>query len=273
VLKLPQQHNMEIQSLLKDIGLTDNETNVYLKSFTYGAQPASIIAKRSNLNRATTYSVLKTLSKKGLITQSSKPEGTYYSAKEPEAIINYLDERKNNLENKKELLLSHIEDLKSVKKIDVSKPKVTFYEGFSGIKQIHSDILLTVSEDTILEFIPENMIAGELDEFIMQDFSKQRIERKIFAKIIAPASSTGYKIHKEDKNTLRETRLVPQESCDFDSEITIYKDKVALISYKQEEIFGIIIESPSISKTLRKIFFLSWDLGQSFLPAQEELFG
>ena len=93
---------MQIESLLRSIGLTENEIEIYLTCLKIGSQVASIISLRSNINRGTTYSVLKTLIKKGLITQSKKAQGTYFQALDPESIIKYIDKKKENLDKKKD---------------------------------------------------------------------------------------------------------------------------------------------------------------------------
>ena len=42
-------------------------------------------------------------------------------------------------------------------------------------------------------------------------------------------------------------------------EINIYGNKVAFISYRQEELLGVLIESAEIAKTMRSVFGLVWD--------------
>ncbi len=116
------------------------------------------------------------------------------------------------------------------------------------------------------------MVEGEMENYVFHDFVKRRTENKIHAKVIAPESETSHKIKDQDKKFLRETKIVPRDSYNFESEITIYKQKIALISYKKEEMIGLIVESPSMSNTMKQIFHLTWNLGQEFIPAQAGLF-
>jgi sugar-specific transcriptional regulator TrmB len=262
---------MNTKFILKQIGLTTNETEIYLVALEYGWQPASIIAKRARINRATTYSVLKTLIQKGLVEQVKKAQGIYFHAKDPESLLEYLEKKKENIEKNKEILKYHIESIKSKKIKSNTNPQVTFYEELEGIKQIHEDILKTSKNKTIYSIIPQNMEEDFLN-FLFFDFIKRRIENNIFIEVIAQESKIGEKIQYNDKNSLRTTKIISNGNCIFESEITIYGEKIALISYKKEEMIGIIVESPSISKTMKEIFKLTWNSDSSFLPSQKELF-
>jgi len=63
---------MKIDQVLLALGLIDREPDVYLALLrTPGAQPASVIATRANLNRTTVYKILIKLVKKGLVTKPS----------------------------------------------------------------------------------------------------------------------------------------------------------------------------------------------------------
>lgn len=259
---------MEINKLLQEIDLTANEANIYLIALKYGTQPASILAKRAKINRATTYSSIKTLLEKGLLKQNKKMQATYFSAISPEALINFVEEKKENLDKKINLLKENIAEFKSLQGTAVSKPEVTFYENISGLKQIHQDILKTAENDAIYSFIPDNLTFDE----ITIDFVKNRLKNNIESKVIIPESETGRLLQANDIESRRETKIVPKDKYNFQSEITVYKEKIALISYKPEEMIGLIVESPAISQTMKQIFELCFLENEIFLPTQKNLF-
>ena len=212
---------MNINRLLKEIELTENEANIYLIALKYGAQPASIISKRAKINRATTYSSIKTLLEKGLLIQNKKIQATYFSAISPEALISFVEDKKDKLDHKIKLLKENISELKAIQGNFISKPEVSFYENIAGIKQIHQDILKTAENSTIFSFIPANIRFHE----ITLDFVKERIKNNISAKVIMPESKTGFLIQEKDKDSKRETRIVPKDKFNFKSEITISRKK------------------------------------------------
>ncbi len=57
---------------LEEIGLNEKEAKVYIATLELGEGSASEIAKKSEVNRATTYFILEKLIKMGLVSTSNK---------------------------------------------------------------------------------------------------------------------------------------------------------------------------------------------------------
>ncbi len=53
--------------ILSNIGFHEKESKIYLALLETSAQPASIVAKQSGINRTTTYLILEDLLKKGVV--------------------------------------------------------------------------------------------------------------------------------------------------------------------------------------------------------------
>jgi sugar-specific transcriptional regulator TrmB len=83
--------------LLRNIGLSEKEAIIYCVNFQIGANPASVIAKKSELNRCTTYVILESLINKGLVTQVDKNKIQYFAAKEPKYLLTYINEKRRYL--------------------------------------------------------------------------------------------------------------------------------------------------------------------------------
>ena len=85
------------------------------------------------------------------------------------------------------------------------------------------------------------------------------MERGIHLRGIAPDDAAGRKVHGEDKEKLREIRLVPARDFDFGNEINIYDRKTAICSFgSQRDLFGVIIESKEVAETQKQIFEMAW---------------
>lgn len=52
--------------------------------------------------------------------------------------------------------------------------------------------------------------------------------------------------------------LVNKDEFFFENDISIYENKVAILSTNREELIGIIIESSTFAKSMRSIFNLAW---------------
>jgi sugar-specific transcriptional regulator TrmB len=75
------------EELLKRLGLNENEIKVYLTCLRLGNVAVSVIAKKNNINRTTVYAIVENLTKKGYLASFIRSGINYYSAIEPELLI------------------------------------------------------------------------------------------------------------------------------------------------------------------------------------------
>jgi len=134
---------MKIDQVLTSLGLQDKEPEIYLILLrTPGAQPASIIATRANLNRTTVYKTLVKLVKKGLATKTQRHGITCFFAEDPENRLKLLiDEREKQLGEMNQAMIEALPLLTMNEDESDSLPKIRYYEGIEGIKQIYEAVL------------------------------------------------------------------------------------------------------------------------------------
>ena len=135
---------MDIRQALIRLGLSDNESNIYLELLkTPGVQPASIIASRVNMNRTTTYKILINLSKIGLISKTQKHGIIRFFADDPENKLKKLIEKEERVISEvNSTILDSLPLLTSQKdNYNSNIPKIRFYEGVDGVKQIYEEVL------------------------------------------------------------------------------------------------------------------------------------
>lgn len=243
-----------LQTFLQEQGLSPNEAKLYIAAYKLGSSPISVLAKHSDLNRTTAYGNVKNLVKRGLLTKHSRAHIEYFAATTPKVFEKYLEERKHRiLEQQQEIkkILSLFENIKSPY---IIKPKVQFYEGIEGVKQIHE--LMIQEKKTIYSFLPIDLVPKKLLKYVKNDFMKAKRTQKIFSHIIAPSGEETISLKKRDNKENRETYLISPEKFPFESEITIFGDYVAMIGFESPDIIGVLIQSPSIARTMRLIFEL-----------------
>lgn len=241
-----------IEKQLKIIGLSDNEIVMYVALLELGKGTVSQISRKAFLNRTTGYDVLDRLVSKNLISISGKEPKQEYVAESPDnvgkLIAKELERRQNELNEAKKI----IPELKSIHNI-VNRPKVLFYEGKEGLKQVYEDTL-TSTEPIRAYASVENMHAGLPGYF--PEYYKRRAKKGIAIRAVVPNSETGRERKSFDKAEMRETALVPTDMCDFIPEINIYDNKVMIASWREK--LGIIIESAEIADAMKKIYELAW---------------
>lgn len=242
------------------LGLTESEGKIYMSLLELGGGYVSAVARRAKLPRVNCYHTLENLTKKGLVGYITKDDVRYYSAEPPQKIANILEE-------KAQYAKKILPELLSITNALALKPKIKYFEGMEGIKNILDDTLTAKKE--LLGY--SNLKAfGELLGDHIQKYAEQKMKKKLKTRIICPSSEEAFLYTKRNypKNfpqELIEVLFVNPKEFWFEHEITIYDDKVAVISLHSEELIGMIFESPVYARSQRAIFNLAWLGASSFI--------
>jgi len=234
---------------LGKIGLDENEAKVYLAALELGEASVQQLARKSGVIRTTIYGIIPQLKERGLLSSSSRKVKTVYVAESPIKL-------KNDLKEKEYFLEKLLPELLSVANNIDKKPKIKFFEGFGGLKDVYIDTL-EYPDQELLAWISEKYIESFDEEFLYDYYVPERVKRKIWVRALAPDDPRISRFKEEDEKSLRRTRLIPTEKFPFNVEINLYgKNKIGIISL--EEKIGLIIESEKIYSTLKSIFEINW---------------
>lgn len=242
-------------TILKKLGLDDKEIKVYLKLLEYGAISVRGLAELTELNRGTTYDILKRLQEIGLVSYYYQEKKQKFIAEEPEKLLELLRTKEMEIKEVKNSILSIIPTLKSIQDKESKKPVSKFYENRAGIRTILDDLLLSMSklkEDDREYYIYSSTESSSDINKAYPDFTKVRIKKGIRVKCISLAP--GGKVHGLDERRWLNTN---ETSATF---MIIYADKTASISRDSEGApIGILIENKMIYQTQKTIFLKLWN--------------
>lgn len=242
---------MDIKTILEQMGLNGKKADVYLAALELGSSSVIEIAKKAGIKRTTCYDILLDLKNEGLISETSKGKKRLFVGEDPEKI-------QRNLKNKERLFSEILPQLQSIHNVRGSKPKIRFYEGREGLKEVYADTLKYKNQE-ILGFASYDVINLLGNEWA-NDYLKGRIKNGIYARGIIPGTELMMKdFVSKDQEQKRMTKVIDPKKYPFTIEINIYgHNKVALMSSKEE--IGLIIEGQEIHNTMKLIFQLVWDL-------------
>ncbi len=240
----------DIIHILQAVGLDAKQSQLYVTGLQLGTAPASDYAKSSGLNRITSYNLLEELVHRGYFTVVKKMRAKWYAPVAPEFVA--LEARKNA-----EALERVLPELRSLQGAKYRKPRVRFFEGWDGVRHVYQDTLTAKGE--LLNFANSAVVRKFWPKYD-EEYVEERVRRGIHLRGIAPDDAAGRRVHGEDRDRLREIRLVPASDFDFKNEIKIYDHKVAIISFAEDEssMFGVIMESKEVAETQRQIFEMAW---------------
>jgi len=241
-----------MEDALIAVGLSKNETKIYLALLELGKGTVSEITRKANLNRTTGYDVLDGLVNRGLASVSGKEPKQEYIAESPDKIEALLKREISATEEHLKEIKNILPELKSLHNV-AGRPKVRFYEGKQGLIDVYEDTL--TSHETILAYATVDDMHRALPNYF-PEYYKRRAEKGVAIRAIIPATEIGKERASKDKEEMRETALIPPDKYYFSPEINIYDDKVMIASWREK--LGIIIESAEIADAMKKIHELAW---------------
>jgi len=241
-----------LKTSLLSLGFAEKEANVYLMLLELGKGTVSEIASRAEINRTTGYDILNRLVSYGLVSVSGKEPKQEFVAESPDKVIDFLENKKNETEKQIVGAKNLLPQLKSIHNVG-GRPKIRFYEGKEGLKQVYEDTL--TSHEAIRAYATvDDMHTGLPDYF--PKYYQRRARKGIHIRAIIPKTPTGIDRSKLDRAEARESALIPPDKYYFSPEINIYDNKIMIASWREK--LGIIIESPEIADAMKKIYELSW---------------
>jgi sugar-specific transcriptional regulator TrmB len=240
--------NKNIINLLNKIGLTQDQADVYLAALELGQASMQDLARKSGVKRTSIYNFIQSLIEKQLITTSRKRKRLVYSAVHPNQLLEIEKSRLAELDRT-------LPELLAIYNKSATKPKVTFYEGVAGIKEVLLDMLK--EKQSVSAFSDYKQMAATLGDYYFDVFPPERARRGIVSRNIVPDTEKARQLAKTDAKYNRETRFL--KVPDLKTEINIYSNKVALNSYNSNPPFSVIIEDQNIAETLRTVWSQLWN--------------
>lgn len=237
-------------------GFGEKEAKVYLTTLELSSSIASTIARRAEINRSTTYSILEDLKRKWIVTEVTRDEIKYYSAISPDILF-------KKREEKYEKIKSGLPELLAITNKFGNRPRTQFFEGLEWLKKVFEEVLSAGESMTepYLSFVWADKMDPKVEKYIYEEFVPRRLKIKTKTKAIMSKDNSEYvKYHKKSHNTI----IVDKPLFNLWNEIVVFGgNKVAVLMYATEEMSGLIIESQTLHDGLSSLFNLVRDVYKS----------
>lgn len=255
---------MSLDKELEKIGLSEKEARVYLSALELGQSSVQNIARKAEVNRATTYSVLESLIKKGLCSTTEQNKKVYYTASSPSSLLSLFEMKKKELETQEDHFKRMMPELNSLHNKQESKPTVRFFEGKQGLLNSVSEFYFSQADEDepVRMLYNKDLIESIIDEKDRGKFRKIRMGRKIKSKVI----------YNYEKGVLESTsdgqrRKVSENEFLLNCDVEILGNTV-LFAPLTERLSSVLIKNKEIADTLKKLFELAW-LGAEIKKKEE----
>ncbi len=239
-----------IHTILEKVGLSPNETKVYIAGLTLGSSLANAIAKKAGLKRSLCYHLLNSLLEKGLANKSGKSYSHHYTMEPPERLKDFIKRKQLELKRTESQIDEISAELESMYAPKLRPASVRFYEDAEGLKSAALESLQ--SKEKIIRGLISPEIFAIFDEKYIRFWADERATKDIQTKMI-------WTEHEKPSylKDLAELRLAPLD-LDFTNTIIIHDDKVTVFS-GGKEFFAFIVENKNYAKTMKNFFDFVWE--------------
>lgn len=247
--------NSLIKTLI-DCGLSRKEAVVYVSLLELEIARVNEIARKTKINRSSTYVVLDSLKEKGLVATSNDGSGIQeFIASPPDLLLQSAKESATRQQSIKNNLEEVVPELKALHKDTKHRPKVRVYEGVNGVKELYYHLLSSNYDELRTYSNPENIFK------IMPNFNEhnsERMKKKIKMFAINPHLKSNVDMLEHfPKKSPDQVLLIPRENFKLSSDLGIYGNMVSFVSPLEE--FGVLIENKEFAEIMKNIFDLSWE--------------
>lgn len=241
---------------LNALDLSPAERKAYETLLISGAMSPPTLAKISSLTRVNAYAALRGLAIKGLVKEKLVTKKKVYSPEPPTKLEDLARQKADQAKTSLDSIQAVIPTLMNQFALISDRPGVSHYQGLDGVKQIYEDSLRPphYEESYVLRSVYDSK---EIEPYIYE-FIHRRAKLGIKNKTLTPYFEPA----KKEAELLRERRFLPKKKFSLPTEISIYGDKVSLISLRKE-LIGTVIQSKDVADTFKMLFELLWEQAES----------
>lgn len=250
---------MNIENILENTGLTKNEIKVYLALFEIGQTTTGSIIKKTNIHTSKVYDALERLIKKGLVTYIIESKTKYFKAIDPKRLLDFLDEKKEKIEEEKKEIEKILPELYLLSKKEKDLTNVEIFKGWKGMETIYKTIREKMNKGETNYVFGASI--GENTKMTQLFFNKHLeglAQKQIKQKIIYDQNAKGNIQKSYEYKNLFEIKYIKHTTP---AEINIWQDNVMIIILKKEPTV-ILIKDKEVSNSFQIYFNLMWATAQ-----------
>ena len=245
------------KTIFKELGLSENMHRLYVKLIESGPSSARQLAENLNVPRPSIYDNLSILIQKGLVVEKNEGNKKIFQVDDMKNLPRLVKEKMAILSKEQKSIEEMLPSL--LMQTDSTQPRIKFYTGAEGVKQVLNDLLWLKGVETLSMWPVSEMIHVLGTEFFA-NFNRERIRAKISIRGIWPQNKiVKFKEHPyfgTGNKHLRELRLAPK-GVSWNMGTWQYADKVAFISSRQET-FAFVITSKDFAQWHKAQFEMMW---------------
>ena len=242
--------NNQLVETLKDLGLTENEAEIYFTTLSLGPSTIMKIARASEIKRTTIYSVIDSLKQKGLVNIQIEGFKKKFVAEDPRKLEEILETRRNRFRS----LLPEFDALYNLKG---GESFIKYYEGLPAIKGVYESLIRDIKphEDYLVMSNQDYWLKHD-EEFFM-DFLYRRAKLPINIRMMFQESDLAHKWKSQEKNFNSRVKILPI-GTKLNTNLVVTPQRV-FIHQLIHPVIGIVIENKSVIQMHKEMYEVIWN--------------
>jgi sugar-specific transcriptional regulator TrmB len=244
-----------MENQLKELGLTDNETKIYIFLLKYGETTTGAVIKQTGISNSRVYESLNSLIQKGLVSYNVQKDGKHFKAESPSKFLELEQERKKKIE----ALIPQLKELQASEKKETT---TAVYEGFEGFKTAFKKIVDDCPRNEIIYILgfSEQTNNEKLRLFLTnQNLKSQEKSQKLKILLDRNVKKTLGKDRQKEKYT--EVKYMPKGYIS-PAAIDIFEDYVYIFLWEDKP-FVFMIKNKAIAESFKIYFNFLWKLAKN----------
>lgn len=247
-------NNLDINQqfkILKNIGLTESEANIYIANIHLG--PASVIeiAQRSGYVRQVVYDALPKLIEMGLIKKTKVGKKLRYQTTRVESLEDRVTEISSQIKELVPVLKSRQANFSAI-------PQINVYENTIAMREWYRQVLDNAKRGDTMLIWSYGKDWFYLDPKFYENYLDQKSKIGVKDKVIKPDTPELRQRYGKVKGDNAEWRFA-EKWWRSNAEIVIWKDEISMLTVRERATNMIVVKSKELAAIERWNFRNAWE--------------
>lgn len=250
---------LTIDQQLKQFGLNENESRVYLEVLKHGKLAITQVPKLTHINRTTVYSIAKKLVAMGLISEDLGGKVNYLVALSPENLHEIIEKDQDKIDQQKKIVDQLVKSLTPLQSnVGYSVPKIRFVDEAQIEKHLYDaaprwDESMMNTDKRWWGF-QDHAFAETYTKWI--DWYWKQAPEEIDLRLLTNKSDIEKRLEGKFKQRVMKFW---SKADQFTSTIWITGDYVTMLSLRERPHYLVEIHDPVMARNMRALFKGLWE--------------
>ncbi|MCB9798805.1 hypothetical protein H6758_03710 [Candidatus Nomurabacteria bacterium] len=249
-----------IQETLKHLGLTEKEIQIYLAILQHGQIGATQIAKYTQINRTTVYSVAKELLRKNLIAEDLASPVAKFVALHPSTIESQIKREEEKLHDKKRWAMKAVRELNTfTQSTKYSVPRIVFVEEEDVEAHLYKQADVwnksILDNNTMYWGFQDRHFVKHYEHWIDDYWAKFPSSKQVSLRLVSDEEAERLKGKKYPRRQIK----FWEKAKDFTATTWVMGDYVTMIVTEKRPHYLVEIYDVTLAHNLREVFKGLWE--------------